>query len=262
VTAPAIEVRDLEVTVAGTTILEDISFSVSNGDSLSVIGPNGAGKSTLLKALDDLLEPDRGQVLINGTPLADMNRRELARTVSYVPQDDARHLPFSVGSFVHMGRYPHLRGWGALTAEDLAAVRSALEVTETTLLAERPISSLSGGERQRVLIAAALAQGGSILLLDEPTAFLDYRHQVQILDLLERLRASAGRTIVTVTHDLNNALAASSTVLALRQGRVAFHGPCAEVVSEERLADIYGTSFELVPCAERSLPLVLPRREP
>jgi len=259
--APAIAVESLELKLGGTIILDGVSFEVAHGEYLSVIGPNGAGKSTLLRALDGLLEPTRGRVVLGGTPLAALSRRQLARMISYVPQDDARHLPFTVGSFVDMGRYSHLRGWGALTADDLAAVRFALEVTETTPLHDRPISSLSGGERQRVMIAAALAQGGSILLLDEPTAFLDYRHQVQILDLLDRLRRTSGLTIVAVTHDLNSATAAGSAVLALRQGRVAFHGPPAEVVTESRLAHIYGTEFELVVSGQRALPLVLPRRQ-
>jgi iron complex transport system ATP-binding protein len=258
--APAIEVRDLTVTIGTATLLDRVSLKVDSGELVVIIGPNGAGKSTLLRCLDGLLPAAREAISIGGRPLSRFGRRELARTMSYVPQTDPPSLPYSVEAFVEMGRYPHVGPWGSLTSTDEEAVRQALEVTETAHLAQRAISSLSGGERQRVLIAAALAQGGSILLLDEPTSFLDYRHQAQVLSLLERLHRAGGRTIIAVTHDLNNAVAGANAILALRDGRVAFHGPPREVLTPDALADIYGTELVLIDSAERDLPLVLPPR--
>ena len=256
----AFAARELAVEVGGVEILRNLSFELARGEFLSVIGPNGAGKSTLIRCLGALIRPTAGEIELDGRPLSSFARRELARAVSYVPQADVRALPFTVRSFVEMGRYPHVGSWAALKAEDQAAVAEALESTDTLHLAERSMRSLSGGERQRVLIASALAQGGSILLLDEPTAFLDYRHQMQVVELLERLHGERGYTIVVATHDLNRMVAAADTALALRAGSVAYEGPVAGVFSVERLDSIYDTSFELVATTGRATPLVVPAR--
>jgi iron complex transport system ATP-binding protein len=257
---PALEVRRLTVELDGSPVLCGVELTVEPGAFLSVIGPNGAGKSTLIRSLAGLVSTASGEILVQGTSLAGYSRRALARVVSYVPQADARELPFLVRSFVEMGRYPHLGSWATLGPRDHEAVEVALERTDTAHLAGRSMASLSGGERQRVLIAAALAQGGRILLLDEPTTFLDYRHQTGILRLLESLNADQGLTVVTVTHDLNWTVAVSHSVLALREGRVLFHGPSAEVFREDRLEAIYDNRFELIESGARSIPLVLPAR--
>lgn len=235
-------------------------MAVGVGEFLTVIGPNGAGKSTLLRCLDGILAPSNGRVLIDDRPVGDYGRRELARTVSYVPQPDAGPLDYSVRSFVEMGRFSHISSWAALTENDAKAVNDAMEVTGVVDLADRSMSSLSGGERQRASIAAALAQGGSILLLDEPTSFLDYRHQVQILDLLDRLHDENGMTIVAVTHDLNSTVASSDWVLALKDGRVAATGKPTELLDADALAAIYDARFRLIEGGHRGLPLVLPAR--
>lgn len=257
---PVLDVVRLTVRIDGAPILSEVELSVGRGEFLSVIGPNGAGKSTLIRCLAGLIGPRNGEVLLGGRSLATYSRRALARVVSYVPQADTRELPFSVRVFVEMGRYPHLGSWATLGPSDLEAVEIALERTDTIHLAGRPMGSLSGGERQRVLIAAALAQGGSVLLLDEPTTFLDYRHQMGILELLERLHSDEGLTIVTATHDLNWTVAVSDSVLALKEGRVLFHGPSSEVYSAHRLESIYANRFELVEVGGRRVPLVLPAR--
>jgi len=261
VTRPAIEVRGLTVSLGGCAILEDVSCTVPAGQLLAIVGPNGAGKSTLLRCLDGLVSAQAGDVLIDGRPLGDRSRRELARTVSYVPQTDARWVELSVEAFVEMGRYPYLGAWAALDATDTAAVRQALRDTETEHLAPRSLTTLSGGERQGVLIAAALAQGGNILLLDEPTTYLDFRHQTQVLGLLRRLHTERGLTIVVVTHDLNGVVAAADSVLALKQGRVVFAGSPAALLTETELSHVFDTGFLLVPAGERELPLVLPLGE-
>ena len=258
--APRIVVDNLGVRLGDAQILNGVSLEVGSGEFLTVIGPNGAGKSTLLRCLDGILAPSSGRILIDGSSIGDCSRRELARKLSYVPQPDAGSLDFTVRSYVEMGRYPHLGAWAALTGGDELAVSDAMELTEVSGLADRVMASLSGGERQRVSIAAALAQGGSVLLLDEPTSFLDYRHQVQILDMLDRLHRERGLTVVAVTHDLNSMVAFSDTVLALVNGRTAFFGTPSEVLSEENLGSIYGAGFRLVPGGYDGLPLVVPAR--
>jgi len=257
---PKILVEDLTVRFGEAEILHEVSLAVGRGEFLTVIGPNGAGKSTLLRCFDGILEPSAGRVLIDDRPLTEIARRELARTVSYVPQPDAGPLDYSVRSFVEMGRFPHVNAWAALTKDDAEAVTDAMELTGVAELSDRSMSSLSGGERQRASIAAALAQGGSILLLDEPTSFLDYRHQVQILDLLDRLHDESGMTIVAVTHDLNSTVASSDWVLALKDGRVAATGKPAELLDTDALAAIYDADFRLIEGGHRGLPLVLPAR--
>lgn len=255
-----LRVEELGVRFGDSDVLSGVSLTVASGEFLTVIGPNGAGKSTLLRCIDGILEPSSGRILIGGREVGAFGRRELARTVSYVPQPDAGPLDHSVRSFVEMGRYPHLTAWGALTAADREAVDEAMQLTGLAALADRSMSSLSGGERQRASIAAALAQGGPLLLLDEPTSFLDYRHQVQILDLLDRLHGDESYTIVAVTHDLNSTVASSDAVVALKRGAIVFRGQPGEVLDAAVLGEIYDADFRLVGAGHRGLPLVLPAR--
>lgn len=259
-TPPAIQVGGLCVRFGNAAILREIDFRVESGGFLAVIGPNGAGKSTLLRCIDGIVEPSDGRIEICGRALRAYSRRELARTVSYVPQLDAGSLDYTVRAFVEMGRFPYLGAFATLTEADQTAVSEAMDLTEVTEFADRPMASLSGGERQRASIAAALAQGGSILLLDEPTSFLDYRHQVQILDLLDRLHQQKGLTVVVVTHDLNSAVASADTVLALKRGRVEWDGPPADLLDRRVLAEIFDAKFRLVEGGRRGLPFVLPAR--
>jgi ABC-type cobalamin/Fe3+-siderophores transport system ATPase subunit len=257
---PRIFVEDLSVRFGQAEILNGVSMAVNAGDFLTIVGPNGAGKSTLLRCLDGILTPSSGRVEVDNRPVAAYGRRQLARTVSYVPQPDAGPVDYSVRSFVEMGRYPHVGAWAALTEADAEAVRHAMELTGVADLSERSMASLSGGERQRASIAAALAQGASILLLDEPTSFLDYRHQVHILDLLDHLHRASGLTIVAVTHDLNSTVASSDSVLALKGGRIAATGKPGDLLNTETLATIFEVEFRLIDGGHRGFPVVLPAR--
>jgi iron complex transport system ATP-binding protein len=259
-TALGLVVSNASVVADEAPILCDVSVRIDPGSFLSVIGPNGAGKSTLVRCVAGLERPTRGSVTLDGDDLSDGSRRALARRISYVPQADARVLPFTVRAFVEMGRYPHLGSWASLGADDVQAVNQALDSTDALHLEDRSMGSLSGGERQRVFIAAALAQGGEYLLLDEPTTFLDYRHQMEIVELLERLHREEGLAVVTATHDLNSTVAVSDRVLALREGRAVFQGPAHEVLSEDLLQSIYGNRFNLISGGGRELPLVVPAR--
>jgi iron complex transport system ATP-binding protein len=240
-------------------ILRDVTFAVREGEYLSIVGPNGAGKTTLLKCIDRILSGGTGRIEVCGRPLEAFTQKELARIIGYVPQADGRSLPFSVEQFVLMGRYPYFNPFSAVRSEDRRAVAEALEMTGTTEFAARALTTLSGGERQKVFIAAALAQGPKVLLLDEPTTFLDYRHQAEVRGLLARVNQTAGTTIVSVTHDVNSAALESDRIVALVEGRVGFCGPPGELMHEETLRQVYGASLLLMGHPQSGLPMILPR---
>jgi iron complex transport system ATP-binding protein len=243
---PAIEVDRFSFAINGQEILHDLSFSVNEGERVSIIGPNGAGKTTLLKCMVRIHTGGRGEIRIAGKPLGAFSQKDLARHVGYVPQADANIHPFSVVEFVTMGRYPHLTPFTLPDSRDRDAISRALDVTGTTGFIRRRLSTLSGGERQRVFIAAALAQEAGILLLDEPATFLDPLHASEIHRLLDRINGEGGVTMLSVTHDINIAALTSHRVLALKNGRMAFWGTPEGLMNEAVLREIYGTSFLFV----------------
>jgi iron complex transport system ATP-binding protein len=238
-------------------ILRDVSFGVGRGEYLSIVGPNGAGKTTLLKCVDRILAGGTGRIAVFGRPLESYSQRELARRLAYVPQSDGRVFPFTVEQFVLMGRYPYLTPFSSIDRDGRQAVDEAFARTSTREFAQRPMDTLSGGERQKVYIAAALAQRADVLLLDEPTTFLDYRHQAEIRDLLAGVNRS-GVTIVAVTHDLNRAVLDSGRVVALRGGSVVFEGTPGEIMRADVLERIYQTQFLLADHPHAGLPVILP----
>ncbi len=254
---PAIEVRGFSFALDGKPILRDVSFSVAEREYLSIVGPNGAGKTTLLKCLDRIYTGGVGEIAVFGRPLAGYRQKELARRLSYVPQADGRIFPFTVEQFVLMGRYPYLSPFTSVRREDRDAVEEALRMTGTAQFRDRLLDTLSGGERQQVFIAAALAQGADVLLLDEPTTFLDYRHQGEIRDLLARVHA-AGTTIVAVTHDVNRAALDSGRIVALCEGAVVFCGPPDALMHGDVLRRIYGAEVLLVDHPATGLPVIVP----
>lgn len=257
--APVIEIRQFSFSIENQAILREVSFEVREGEYLSIVGPNGAGKTTLLKCIDRIYAGGSGEIRVFRRSLASYRQKELARRISYVPQADGRVFPFTVAQFVLMGRYPHLSPFSSISREDRRQVAEALDRTGTSPFAERLLDTLSGGERQKVYIAAALAQGADVLLLDEPTTFLDYRHQAEVRDLLARVNRD-GVTIVAVTHDMNRAALDSHRVVALREGRVAFIGSPAEVMTPAVLGAIYSTEFLLVNHPQSGLPLIVPHQ--
>lgn len=243
---PVVEVEHLHYKVGDVVILYDVSFAVSQGEYVSIIGPNGAGKTTLLKCINRLISPTSGVVRVYGRPVHAYRRSELAALIGYVPQADGRIFPFTVYEIVMMGRYPHLSPFASPRAEDVEAVRRALTLTETEQFAERFYVTLSGGERQKVMIAAALAQQASILLLDEPTTFLDPKHQTEIFRILGKVNEEAGVTILSVTHDINTATLSSTRIIALKHGRCVFSGSPRDVMTQEVLAPLYEKQFVFV----------------
>jgi iron complex transport system ATP-binding protein len=257
-----IEIDRFSYSFGSKQVLREVSFSVDRGEYLSIVGPNGAGKTTLIKCLDRIYRGGSGRINVAGRPLGGYRQKDLARLLSYVPQADGRVFPFTVEQFVLMGRYPYLSAFSTITREDRRAVGEALDCTGTSEFADRPLDTLSGGERQKVYIAAALAQGAEVLLLDEPTTFLDYHHQAEIRDLLARVNRRSGVTVVAVTHDVNWAAIDSHRVVALRDGAVAFCGPAARIMDPTVLESIYDTPFLLVDHPLTTMPVVVPHVPP
>lgn len=225
--------------------LRGLTCEVREGEIFGIIGPNGSGKSTLLKLLGALLPPHQGTIRLQDRPLDSFSRQELARLVAYVPQQSSVVFPFTLAEFVLMGRFPHRRtggvlgGFGWETAEDLRAAGQAMDAMEVLHLEGRAISDVSGGERQRAVIARALAQAPSILLLDEPTVFLDLRHQVDICAIMRRLNREQGLTVVWVSHDLNLAAQYCDRLLLLQEGAMVRLGAPSAVLQPEVIESVY-----------------------
>jgi len=229
-----------------TWTLEQVSFQVAAGEILGIVGPNGSGKSSLLKVLAGLLRPRNGIVLLRGQLTRQLSQHDIARVMAVVPQEYVQVFPFTVAETVLMGRFPHRTqrfwsiGLGDDTEEDLVCAHRAMIEADVLSLADRLVSDLSGGERQRVVIARALAQEPQILLLDEPTAFLDINHQIEICSLIARLRAERQLTVVLVSHDLNVASQYCDRVLMLKEGKLCRIGTPGETIKPDVLRFVYG----------------------
>ena len=235
-------VSHLSLAVGGEEILRDVSFEVGRGEFVAVVGPNGAGKSSLLKCVDRIHTRWRGDVLLGATSTRNLSQRALARMAAYVPQLADGMSGFTVRQFVEQGRYPWKRAFEAESAEDVRIVGDALRLAGVEGLGGRQVDSLSGGERQKVLIAAALAQDTPLLLLDEPTTYLDYRHQADMLELI-RLVHTRGCTILAVTHDLNFALQSADRLIVLSGGAVVWSGTAEALAEPGLLERLFGTEF-------------------
>ena len=229
-------------------VLNNLTFDMAPGEIVGVIGPNGSGKTSLLKILAKLMRPLEGSVRLFGEPLETMTQREVARVVALVPQESQQIFPFTIAETVLMGRFPHRRsnsGFGRLVGigweepGDLSLAQQAMEDADVVHLASRSIRDVSGGERQRVMIARALAQQPQVLLLDEPTAFLDLHHQLDICRILRRLNEERGLTVVLVSHDLNLASQYCDRLMLLHEGRIFRMGSPNDVICPEILEAVY-----------------------
>jgi iron complex transport system ATP-binding protein len=236
---PAIRIRHLGFSYGERRVLDDVSLSVEKGEMIGILGPNGSGKTTLLKILSAVLT-GRGAVELNGKDIRSFGRRDLSRLFAVVPQESQVNFPFTVAEIILMGRASHHNPLGFEGERDLAAARKSMEATETLPLADRYLHELSGGEKQRVMIARALAQEAEILLLDEPAAFLDLKHQVRVFELLRGLNRERGLTIVAALHDLNLAALFFPRLALLAEGRVYRDGSAIEVLTEENIREVYG----------------------
>jgi iron complex transport system ATP-binding protein len=240
-------------------VVADLSVTIPAAKFTVIVGANACGKSTLLRGLARLLSPRSGTVLLDGKSIHALPTREVATILGVLPQTPIAPEGIVVADLVARGRYPHQGWFRRWTAEDDEAVEKALAATDTLELAQRPVDELSGGQRQRVWIAMALAQETGLLLLDEPTSFLDIAHQVEVLDLLTDLVRSSGRTIVAVLHDLNLACRYADHLIAMRDGAIIAQGAPAEVVTPRLVADVFGMTSEVVPDPVSGTPMVVPR---
>jgi iron complex transport system ATP-binding protein len=230
---------------AGHYVLKDVSIEVEHGSIVGLLGPNGSGKTTLLRVVAGILPPLAGRVLINGQPIERLTRRELARRIAVVPQETQSTFDFSVMDMVLMGRYPHLGPFELEGAADQTIAREALTATGTAGLEARAFATLSGGEKQRVIVASALAQASEMLLLDEPTAALDLRYQIEIAALLRRLNAERGTTMIVSTHDLNLAASLCDHIVLLESGRVLADGATKETLTAENIRRLYDVDADV-----------------
>ena len=241
-----LEAEKLVFSAAGRTIIEDLSLQVPAGDVLAIIGPNGAGKSTLLKMLTGQLTPSSGAVRLQGEAVHSLAPSAMAKVLAYVPQGPQAPPDILVRELVSYGRHPHRAWYMGSRAEDEEAVEWALERTGLVDLAKRPVGLLSGGERQRAWLALALAQQPQVLLLDEPTTFLDVCHQFELLDLLRRLNEEDNLTVVLVLHEINHALRYAKRVAVVKDGRLAALGYPWDVVTPELLRQVFRVQGEVV----------------
>ncbi|MCE4944999.1 ABC transporter ATP-binding protein [Streptomyces noursei] len=252
--------RGLTLSYEERTVVEGLDLDVPDGAVTVVVGPNACGKSTLLRALGRLLRPRRGAVLLDGTDLAKIPTRKIAQSLGLLPQTPVAPEAITVGDLVARGRQPHQRWWQQWSAEDERAVVEAMARTDVATLADRPVDELSGGQRQRVWIAMALAQETDLLLLDEPTTYLDIAHQVEVLDLVRQLNHERDRTVVAVLHDLNQAARYADHLVAMKAGRIVAQGRPGDVVTADLVRAVFGLDSVVVPDPVTGSPLVVPGR--
>ncbi len=240
------------------TVVERLSLDIAPGRITAIVGANGCGKSTLLRALARLITPKGGRVLLDGAPLAGRPSKEIARVLGLLPQSPLAPEGIAVADLVGRGRHPHQKMLARWSAHDYEAVAAALDATGIADLADRSVDELSGGQRQRVWIAMALAQETDVLLLDEPTTFLDVAHQIEVLDLLTDLNHDRGTTIVMVLHDLNLAARYADELVAVVDGRVHALGAPADIVTPELVREVFGLDSTVIADPLTGKPLVLP----
>ena len=239
-------------------VVHEMTLEIPAGRITTIVGANACGKSTLLRAMARLLKVKAGRVLLDGRPIDTIGSREVATVLGLLPQTPVSPEGIAVADLVGRGRYPHQGWFRRWTAQDDAAVEEALRATDILDLADRPVDELSGGQRQRVWIAMALAQQTDVLLLDEPTTFLDVAHQVEVLDLLTDLNRQRGTTIVMVLHDLNLAARYTDHLVALREGRLVAQGAPGDVVTPALVEEVFGMTARVIDDPVSGTPLVVP----
>ncbi|QCB51202.1 ABC transporter ATP-binding protein [Rhodococcus sp. PAMC28707] len=255
---PRLVAEDLTLGYGDRIVVENLGLEVRTGVITTVIGPNGCGKSTLLRALGRLLKPKSGRVVLDGKAISSMRTKDVAQVLGMLPQAPVAPEGLTVADLVSRGRHPHqswIRQW---SSDDESEVANALELTGVGDLADRPVDELSGGQRQRAWISMALAQGTDILLLDEPTTYLDLAHSLEVLDLIDRLHEDLGRTVIMVLHDLNLAVRYSDQIIVMSQGKIVEAGRPQDVISEKLLLDVFGLEAKVIEDPVSDRPLIVP----
>ncbi len=254
----SLHVEDLSLGYGDRTVIDHLDLHVPPGRVTAIVGPNACGKSTLLRSLSRLLAPRTGRVVLDGKDVHRMPAKQLARTLGLLPQSPIAPEGITVADLVGRGRHPHQGIFSRWNTADDDAVAAALDATATATLAERPVDELSGGQRQRVWIAMALAQQTDLLLLDEPTTFLDVSHQIEVLDLLTDLNHTRGTTIVMVLHDLNLAARYTDHLIALTAGQLHAAGHPDDVLTEDTVRAVFGLESKIITDPTSDRPLMLP----
>ncbi|WP_281884642.1 ABC transporter ATP-binding protein [Paenibacillus sp. YYML68] len=254
----ALQSNDLCLSYGETRIFQDLSLSLPKGQITVFIGSNGCGKSTLLRSLARLLKPQSGQVVLDGSDIASLPTKEIARRMAILPQGPAAPEGLTVLQLVKQGRYPYQSWLQQWSREDETMVRRALELTNMAALADRTVDSLSGGQRQRAWIAMTLAQGTPTILLDEPTTYLDLAHQIEVLDLLHELNEYEQRTIVMVLHDINLACRYAHNIVAIKNGKVYAEGQPEHIVNEQLIRQVFDLDCRIMEDPLFGSPMVVP----
>jgi iron complex transport system ATP-binding protein len=242
----SISTEKLDIAYDDTLIVKALDMNIPHGKITSIIGPNGCGKSTVLKAVGRILKPKTGLVYLSGDDIRKLSTKEIAKKMAILPQTPTAPSGLTVSELVAYGRFPHQKGFGKLMPEDKKIIQWALKVTKLTEFEHREVDTLSGGQRQRVWIAMALAQQTDLILLDEPTTYLDLAHQMEVLKLLYDLNRRQGCTIAMVLHDLNLAARFSDYIIAIRSGKIIKHGTPEEVMTPEVLKEAFSIDAEIV----------------
>ncbi len=237
--------KDINIGYGEHVVVKDLSVEIPNKKITTIIGSNGCGKSTLLKAITRIISHQSGAVILDGKNISEENTKMLAKKMAILPQTPEVASGLTVGELVSYGRFPYQKGFGRLTKKDYEVIDWALEVTGTKDFKFRTVDALSGGQRQRVWIAMALAQETEIIFLDEPTTYLDMAHQLEVLELLQKLNAEQGRTIVMVLHDLNQAARFADYIIALKDGEIVKCGNCEEVINHHVLKKVFHIDAEI-----------------
>ena len=254
----AVELNQVTFSYNHTPVLNGISLAISPGEIVGIVGPNGSGKTTILRLISRVLHPVQGSISIFGQDVTGFKRRDLSQQVAVVPQQAAIPFSFTVYDVVAMGRYPYQQRWGLASQHDAELVRNSMVVTDVVDFADRYMQELSGGERQRVIIARALASEPKIMLLDEPTSFLDLNHQLEIFNLIEKMNREKRLTVVIVSHDINLAARYCRRIVLIKGGRVHADGPPARVFDPAILSGVYETPLRVMIDPQTGLPYTMP----
>lgn len=253
----AINIKDLKIGYDKKTIIEELDLSLEEGKITSIIGPNGCGKSTLLKSIGRILKKEKGDIFLLDKNMNDMKSKEIAEKLAILSQNPTAPSQLKVEELISYGRYPHRTNINKLSDKDKDKIEWALKVTNTFEFKDRELSDLSGGQRQRVWLAMALAQETDILLLDEPTTFLDMSHQLEVLNIVKKLNDKQGCTVVMVLHDINHAAKYSDFIIAMKDGKILYKDEPNLIMNKKVLKDIYNIDAELITNEKYSVPLCL-----
>lgn len=256
---PSLSAQGMSLAYAERTVVDDLSVELPQGQVTMIVGANACGKSTLLRGLARLLKPTHGSVLLDGTDIHKLPAKQVARQLGLLPQAPIAPDGITVSELVGRGRYPHQGWFRKWSTEDDEAVASALAATDTLELSERGVDELSGGQRQRVWIAMALAQQTPLLLLDEPTTYLDMAHQVEVLDLITELNRERGTTVAIVLHELNLAARYGDHLIAMKGGAIVAQGAPSQVVTADLVRDVFGLESVILPDPVTGAPMVVPQ---